>query len=281
MAPSGFYAFENLEQAWRKVRANGGGAGVDGETLRAFEKNWRGNLLELARDLEQGQYKPQPVHRLYVPKGNGEKRPLTIFTVRDRITQRAVYDALAPQYEKKFLDCSYGFREGRSRQDAVAAIERERDAGKQWVADGDIKDCFERIDHALLLEMLRGDKLDARILWLIERWLKARVFNETPNPKKMVGAYQGGVISPLLANIYLHAFDVELTQKGLTLFRYADDWIILTSKKVQAEAALVVAEEVLSSLRLAINPYKSGVKNFEKGFVFLGVYFVGSRRSEG
>ncbi len=270
----GCFTYENLLRAWRKVKANGGAAGVDGQTLREFERNLRGNLEALARELRRGEYQPQPVRRVYVPKLNDEWRPLAILTVRDRITQRALYDAIAPLYERKFLDCSFGFREGRSLHDAIAVVAQERDEGKRWVVDGDIKDCFEQIDHRLLMQMLARDVHDRQLLWLIEQWLGAQVFNDLRDRKPNVGTFQGGVISPLLANIYLHAFDVELTQAGLTLLRYADDWIILTSKKTQAEAALEQAARALERLRLAINPYKTRVVNFDQGFTFLGVFFV-------
>lgn len=271
------FSLENLERAWRKVRANGGGPGVDGETLRAFERELRANLDALQGELATGVYKPQPVRRVYVPKGNGDWRPLGILTVRDRIAQRVVYDAIAPIYEEKFLDCSYGFREGRSLQDAVTAVVRYRDAGQRWVVDGDIKDCFERIDHRLLMRMVTRDIQDKRLLHLIEGWLGAQVFNELDGKRARVGTFQGGVISPLLANVYLHLFDVELTRSGLALVRYADDWVILSMKKFQAEEALDKATRALEKLKLMLNPHKTRVVHFDEGFSFLGVSFVGAR----
>lgn len=271
---AGLFALDALQRAWRKVKANGGGAGVDGETLKAFETDLRANLRELQTLLQTGKYEPQPVRRVWVPKASGGLRPLAILTIRDRIAQRVVYDALAPQYEKKFLDCSYGFREGRSLHDAVETIIQARDAGRHWVVDGDIKDCFERLDHRLLLQMVREEVRDATSLSLIERWLKAQVFNELDGRRGNTGTFQGGVISPLLANIYLHRFDEELTRAGLFLVRYADDWVILCNRKTQAEAALARATQVLDRLRLAINPYKTRIVNFDEGFAFLGVFFV-------
>lgn len=272
-----FFSLDNLMRAWRKVRANGGGAGVDGETLRKFEANLRANLKGLHDELVTGNYEPPPVRVVYVPKGRGEWRPLGILTVRDRVAQRAVYDALAPLYEGKFLECSFGFREGRSIQDAVALVEQHRDAGRRWVVDGDIKDCFERIDHRLLMQMVARDVKDQRVLQLVERWLTARVFNEMRQEKKNVGTFQGGVISPLLANVYLHTFDVELTRAGLALVRYADDWIVLNAKKADAETALEKAGRALEKLRLLINPGKTRITHFDEGFSFLGMFFVRNR----
>ena len=188
-----------------------------------------------------------------------------------------MYDAVAPLYEDKFLDCSFGFREGRSIQDAVSLVAEHRDAGRRWVVDGDIKDCFERIDHGLLMKMVTGDIRDPRLLRLIERWLTARVFNEIRQQKKEIGTFQGGVISPLLANVYLHGFDVELTRAGLALVRYADDWIILNAKKVEAEESLEKAAGALEKLKLLVNPSKTRITHFDEGFSFLGMFFVGNR----
>lgn len=271
------FTLENLERAWRKVRANGGGPGIDGETLRAFERELRANLEELQGQLATRTYKPQPVRRVYVPKGNGDWRPLGILTVRDRIAQRVVYDAIAPMYESKFLDCSFGFREGRSLQDAVKMIVRYRDAGQRWVVDGDIAHCFEQIDHRLLMRMLAHDVKDQRILNLIEAWLDAQVFNELDSKRTRVGTFQGGVISPLLANVYLNAFDVELTRSGLALVRYADDWVIFNLKKFQAEDAFSKAARALEKIKLVVNMDKSRVVHFDEGFSFLGVSFVGAK----
>lgn len=277
-APQGkLFALANVERAWRKVRANGGGPGVDGETLRAFEAELRANLDALQGELATGTYKPQTVRRVYVPKSNGDWRPLGILTVRDRIAQRVVYDAVAPLYESKFLDCSYGFREGRSLQDAVTAVVRYRDVGQRWVVDGDIKDCFERIDHRLLMQMITRDVHDKRLLHLIDGWLAAQVFNELDGKRARVGTFQGGVISPLLANVYLNAFDMELTRNGLALVRYADDWVILSMKKFQAEQALDQAARALEKLKLVLNPHKTRVVHFDEGFAFLGVSFVGAK----
>ncbi len=271
---SQIYATANLLQAWRKVKANGGGPGVDGENLREFEAQLDQNLKSLQSQLQRGTYEPQKVKRVLVPKASGGMRPLAILTIRDRLVQRAVYDVLAPLYEQRFLDCSYGFREGRSLQQAAQRVAQWRDQGRRWVVDGDIKDCFERIEHRRLMQMIQRDTDDWLVLRLIERWLNAQVFNDLEGRDASVGTFQGGVISPLLANVYLHAFDQQLTQNKLALVRYADDWLILCVKKPEADAALERATQALSQLRLAINPYKTRVVSFEEGFRFLGVFFV-------
>jgi group II intron reverse transcriptase/maturase len=271
---SQIYSLANLMRAWKKVKANSGGPGIDGESLQDFETNLQKNLKQLQSALQAGTYQPQQVRRVWVPKPSGGARPLAILTIRDRIVQRSVYDVLAPFYERKFLDSSYGFREGRSLHDAARRVAQWRDDGRRWVVDGDIKDCFERIEHRLLLDMIRRDVNDWLALKLIDGWLKARVFNEWGGRDLTTGTYQGGVISPLLANIYLHAFDQAMSESKLALVRYADDWVILCAKKVEAEAALDVAAQALERLRLVINPYKTRVVNFDQGFKFLGVFFV-------
>ncbi len=267
-------SLDNLMRAWRRVKANGGGPGVDGESLQAFEANLKSNLEALRAALESGRYQPQPVRRVWTPKASGGQRPLAILTIRDRIVQRALYDLLAPVYERRFLDCSYGFREGRSTQDAVAAIVKWRDQGRRWVVDGDIRDCFETLDHRLLLETVTREVKDQRVLRLIERWLKAQVFNDLSGRDPASGTFQGGVISPLLANIYLHDFDETLSKAGLALVRYADDWVILCAKKAEAQAALATATQALERLKLALNPYKTRLVHFNDGFRFVGVFFV-------
>jgi group II intron reverse transcriptase/maturase len=270
----GIWAMDHLRRAWRKVKANGGGPGVDGESLRTFEADLRNNLGDLQASLRSGHYQPQPVRRVWVPKPSGGSRPLAILTLRDRIVQRAVYDALAPMYEKKFLDCSFGFREGRSTRDAVAAIVRWRDEGQRWVVDGDIKDCFENLDRRLLMTLVRRDVKDQQVLKLIEAWLQAQVFNDLSGRDPAAGTFQGGVLSPLLANVYLHEFDQTMTRAGQKLARYADDWVILCARKSEAREALEAASAALERLRLAVNPYKTRVVNFDQGFSFVGVFFV-------
>jgi group II intron reverse transcriptase/maturase len=269
---------ENLTRAWRKVKTNGGAAGVDNVTVQDFERDLAGNLERLRRDLVSGRYQPQLVRRVWIPKSSGGRRPLAILAVRDRIAQRLAYDALAPAYERGFLDCSYGFREGRSRQDAADAVARRRDEGLRWVVDGDIRECFDTLDHDVLLAILGRGVSDPAMMDLIRKWLKARVMHDLESQPRAAGVFQGGAISPLLCNIYLHPFDLVMTRLGLALVRYADDWVVLCAKKSDAEAALQAAAETLARLRLAINPYKTRIVHFDQGFAFLGTFFVRSKR---
>jgi len=265
---------ERLLHAFRRVRANGGGPGVDKESLNDFEAHLEANLRDVQDALRQGRYRPQPVRRVWVPKASGGQRPLAILTIRDRIVQRVVYDTLAPLYDPVFLDCSYGFRAKRSLQDAVASVCRHRDQGRCWVVDGDIKSCFDAIDHDLLMGMLAERVSDQSLLRLIRGWLKADVLSGRERCRPMMGACQGGVLSPLLCNIYLHGFDKAITEAGLALVRYADDWLILCERRSECDRALALAAQSLGRLRLTVNPYKTRIVHFDQGFAFLGVFFL-------
>lgn len=266
------FTMGRLRQAWRKVRANGGGPGVDGERIYTFESALDENLLALRAELLAGQYQPQQVKRVWIPKSSGGARPLSILAVRDRIAQRAMAGALMPFYEGRFLDSSYAFREGRSTVDAVQAIASHRDRGRRWVVDGDIRKCFENIDHGLLMSLMRRNLRDVRVLKLIEGWLKAQVFNESAPVEE--GVSQGGVISPLLSNIYLHEFDQAMRRAGLSSVRYADDWVVLCAHQRAAQHALGVATHALGRLRLRVNPDKTRVCSFDEGFSFVGAFFI-------
>ncbi len=263
-----------LTEAWRKVRANGGGPGVDGQNLRDFEARLSQNIGELHDELGTGKYEPKPVLKVMVPKASGGRRPLGILTIRDRIIQRAVSDVLTPLYEPKFLDCSYAFRQGRSVRDAVGAIVRLREAGNWWVVDADIKQCFENIDHDILLGLVRREVREPHVLRLIEQWLKARIFNELNSKGVQSGVFQGSVISPLLCNIYLHEFDQALTTAQLGLVRYADDWVIACPSKPEATEALSLATDALAHLKMAVNLYRTDLVTFDDGFTFVGAFFI-------
>ncbi len=273
-------ALDTLRTAWERVRGNAGVAGTDGQSVTQFEAHLSRNLFRLQDDLRSGRYRPAPALRLWAGKASGGQRPLALFAVRDRVAQRAVCDVLTPFYERRFLECSYGFRAGRSVKDAVNAIAHYRGRGLRHVVDGDIAQFFERVDHEILLGLLGRDIYDTRLIQLIRMWLQARVLNEMrPAPiSAHMGTPQGAVISPLLSNIYLHPFDEALTQRGLALVRYADDWVILCKNQVTAETALQIAEETLARLRLTLNPRKTKLKTFEQGFSFVGTFFVRNKQ---
>lgn len=264
---------EALRRAWQQVKANGGGPGVDGLDIATFEAHLDAHLAALQLELSQGTYRPQPVRRVLIPKRNEGLRPLAIWTLRDRVAQRAVLNALEPIFEPQFLDCSHGYRPGRSTQTASDAVVAARNEGLRWVLDADIQDCFDSIDPALLMQMLRRQVRDRHLLRLVELWLQARILSAS-GQVRAAGAAQGGVLSPLLSNIYLHPFDVALTRQGLRLVRYADDFVVLCRRRRDAEEARAAAEGALKDLRLQLNPHKTRVVHFDQGFKFLGRFFV-------
>jgi len=274
IAPESLFAMDALRRAWLKVRVAGGAPGVDGVSIRRFETDLENNLAALQAELLAGRYRPQPVKRLLVPKPGSGLRPLALWALRDRVAQRVVYDCVAPYFERQFLDCSFGFRPGRGVSDAVHAVLAQRDAHRRWVADADIKDCFDSLDTSLLVGFVRQQVKDPTILRLIRAWLDARVFNALRGPWTRAGAAQGAVISPLLANVYLHQVDLQLTRQGYHLIRYADDLLVCCQRKQQAQEALRATEAVLARVRLQLNHHKSRVVHFDQGFQFLGVFFL-------
>jgi len=271
--PHPAFSRDALHRAWRQVRASGGGPGMDGESIRAFESDLEVKLAELGQELEKGTYRPRGVRRVFVPKPKGGLRPLAIWTLRDRVAQRAVYNYLEPTFESQFLDCSHGFRPGRSVQTAVDAVLTGRDAGLRWVLDADIKDCFDDIRPDLLMRLVRQQVRDKVILRLLTAWLQARILNAR-GQARAAGTAQGGVLSPLLCNVYLHPFDEALTGQGLRLVRYADDLVVLCRRRREAQAARQVVQRQLGRLHLKLNPHKTQVVHFDEGFKFLGVFFL-------
>jgi group II intron reverse transcriptase/maturase len=262
-----------MHRAWRAVRANGGGAGTDGVDIRAFEVHLETELAVLARELSDGGYVPRGVRRILIPKRNEGLRPLAIWTLRDRVAQRAVYEAIEPRFEPGFLACSHGFRPGRSVQTAIADIVAGRNQGLRWVVDADIKDCFDSIAPDLLLAMVRQQLKDPTLLHALESWLQAGVLTAT-GAIRPAGTAQGGVLSPLLCNVYLHQFDVEITGQALHLVRYADDLVVLCRRRAEAQAAQQSVATALKRLRLQLNPHKTRLVSFDDGFKFLGVFFL-------
>jgi RNA-directed DNA polymerase len=274
IAPEALFSLDALRRAWLKVKAAGGGPGVDGVSLRQFEAGLEAHLAALQADLLAGRYRPQPVKRLLAPKPGEGLRPIALWALRDKVAQRLVHDCIAPYFERHFLECSYGFRPGLGIADAVKAVLAQRDAGRRWVADADIKDCFDSLDSTLLMGFVRQQVQDPAILRLIRAWLNARVFNALQGPWTRAGAAQGSVISPLLANVYLHRVDVQLTRQGYHLTRYADDLLICCRRKQEAQAALQSTEAALNGVKLRLSPHKSRVVHFDQGFQFLGVFFL-------
>lgn len=272
-----------LAEAWRKVRSNGGAPGPDKQSVEEFERRLEHNLHALSDELRSGKYRPQAALRVWLPKAGGEAgdvRPISILNVRDRLVQRATHAALSPFYEARFFDCSFGFRESRGVKDAVAEVARLRDDGLHSVVDGDIRKCFESIEHGLLLRLLERDLGDARYVGLIERWLRAGVLGARRGQVEVQerGVSQGSAISPLLANVYLHEFDAAMRGARRSLVRYADDWVILCRSRDEAERVLEEARAALAHIKLVVNPHKTRVTDFEAGWSFLGAFFVRSEQ---
>lgn len=266
-----------LEEAWRRVLANRGAAGVDRETLAQVEEYGAERLLQDLHDsLRQGRYRPAPVRRRGIPKPDGGVRPLGIPTVRDRVAQQAAKLVLEPVFEADFLPASYGYRPKRSATAALEVIRRSFIEGRTWVAELDIRGFFDSIDHDRLLGFVGERVSDRRVLKLIRGWLKAGVMEDGVLSQTVSGTPQGGVISPLLANIYLHRLDLAFVGAGHgTLVRYADDAVILCRTQAEAEAALRLARQILAGLGLELHPDKTRIVDLREGregFDFLGCH---------
>ena len=267
-----------LREAWKRVKGNRGAAGVDRVTLAEIEAHGVERLLgEIQGALCAGSYRPAPVRRVMIEKSDGGRRPLGIPTVRDRVVQQAARLVLEPIFEAGFLEASYGFRPKRSATQAAERIRVSFPRGSVWVLEADIRDYFGSIDQQKLLGLVGERVSDRRVLKLLRQWLRAGVMEDGVFAETVSGTPQGGVISPLLSNIYLHAFDRAFSERGVgELVRYADDFVVLCRTGREANAALDAAGEILAGLGLGLHPDKTKVVDLRQGregFDFLGWHF--------
>lgn len=274
------YREESLKVAWEQVRKNAGSAGVDKESVTRFGSQLTKRLAEVREKLRELTYEPMPVRRVWIPKGGGKLRPLGIPTIVDRVVQTSLRNVLEPIFERKFVTASYGFRPGRGCKDALREVARALKAGKTWVVDVDIEQYFDSIPHERLIDEVAIDIADGSILKLIRKYLAQDVMDGIKRWRPEKGTPQGAVISPLLANIYMHPVDEAMQSDGYEMIRYADDMVVLCTSQEQADRALERLGELLTERGLTLHPTKTKVADATQrpGFDFLGYRFFGNSR---
>lgn len=268
-----------MHRAFRAVKRNRGAAGVDKVSVQMFARNLDENLAALMRDLKQGNFQPRPLRRVHIPKGPGstKTRPLGIPIVRDRVAQEVVRQLLSPVFEPLFHEASFGFIANRNCHMAIERVLEFHNQGDLVVLDADIQGFFDNIPHAIIMQAVAAEVADGNILRLVERFLRSGVMEDGVFKPTDVGTPQGGVISPLLANIVLNRLDWALHQAGYRFARYADDFVVVCHSVTRAQEALTVVQQVLETeLGLKLSPEKTKITNYRTGYEFLG-FFLSSR----
>lgn len=271
-----------LERAWELVSKNKGAGGVDGVTLERFKGMKDKCLQELADALKNGSYKPEAVRRVYIPKGDGGRRPLGIPCVKDRIVQAAVKMTLEPIFEKEFLPMSYGFRPGIGAKDALREVDSLLKGGSIWVVDADVQKYFDSIPKDKLMGRVRARIADGNVLALVQAFLDQPIMEECGTWTPTKGTPAGAVLSPLLANIYIHDLDEVMTKKGYRMVRYADDFVTLCRTEEEAKKALAEVRQWMKENSLMLHPDKTHIGNCTiegEGFEFLGYRFECGKRT--
>lgn len=274
------YRSENLRTAWEHVRKRGGCAGIDKVSIGLFASRAEKRIERVSEQLREGRYEARPVKRVWIPKGGGQLRPLGVPTIIDRVVQTSLRNVIEPIFERKFEAGSYGFRPGRGCKDALREVSRGLKAGQTWIVEVDIEKYFDSIDRERLMDLVAEEIADGSVLNLIRQYLEQDVMDGATRWRPEAGTPQGAVISPLLANIYLHPVDVAMRSDGYAMIRYADDMVVMCSSRVEAEGALERLRALLTERGLTLHPVKTRIVNANErpGFEFLGYRFCGKYR---
>jgi len=275
------YASRTLWAAWQRVKVNHGAAGIDRMSVERFEANATYYLKALELALRNDSYKPAPIRRVYIPKGKGKTRPLGIATVKDRIVQGALKLVLEPIFEREFLPVSFGFRPECSCKDALRIVDRSLKDGFTWVVDADLQSYFDTIPKQGLMTLVKARISDVKVLELLQQFLDQQVVEGMKRWTPMAGTPQGSVISPLMANLYLHGLDEIVSAEGHQYVRYADDFVVMCRTREEAEKVLIVIQNWVDKHGLTLHPEKTCVGNCVvkgQGFDFLGYRFEADRR---